>query len=323
MNKPFDPKLTEEELMEILSKKEFRKIGIGSSAYVFGDTEKDIVLKIFPPLSIGNPEDISFIDKRLFLRYADIVTGRWQNLKAIKWIRQKAKSIIAYSLSQRPENIEERKKSCEICINGYEISILKGLFKGLPTRVISNCVSTLSLNTSRRLMKYLEQPEKIVVQKFFHEESVLSNVLKLYAKRGDIVSCRKLIKDAVKFQIYLWRNRLTNTDMSFDMFDNLIILQDGNLQIHDVNGINDSLRISIWYIREKEKDISKIFERINRGEYPQFIYKTNSKGIAETARKLYSLLPKDNRDDLTMYFLELCKDILSERIMITNWNSRV
>ena len=314
----FDVNIPDTEIINRLSKMKFSKIGEGSSAHIFGDNTKSIVLKIFPPLNVGNPQDLEFINKNIFYKYADILTARLQNYRAINWLRQKAKFIIAVSHSSK--NIEQIKKSCELSINAYEISIKKGLMKGLPTRVIPNCVSTLSLNINRKLLSYLLKPNKIIIQERFNNDDVVLNVIKSLVKKGDILSSKKLIEGAVNFQVYLWKQGLTNTDMSFNMLDSLLLLSNGEFQIHDVNGINDSIKHSRWYIREKEKDISKIFERINRGEYPQFLYKANNKGIAETARKLYDLLPKGNRDDLVLYFLELSKDILTEKVMIANWN---
>lgn len=314
----FDVNIPDTEIINRLSKMEFRKIGEGSSAHIFGDNTKSIVLKIFPPLNVGNPQDLEFISKNIFYKYADILTARLQNYRAINWLRQKAKFIIAVSHSSK--NIEQIKKSCELSIKAYEISIKKGLMKGLPTRVIPNCVSTLSLNINRNLLSYLLKANKIIIQERFNNNNVVLNVIKLLVKKGDILSSKKLIEGAVNFQVYLWKQGLTNTDMSFNMLDSLLLLSNGEFQIHDVNGINDSIKHSRWYIREKDKDISKIFERINRGEYPQFLYKANNKGIAETARKLYGLLPKGNRDDLVLYFLELSKDILTEKVMIANWN---
>ena len=319
MDKIFDPYLSGAEIVDMLSKMEFRKIGEGSSAHVFGDDTESIVLKIFPPLNVGNPQDLEFINKNIFYKYADILTARLQNYRAFNWIRQRAKSIIAVSHSSK--NIEQIKKSCELSIKAYEISIKKGLMKGLPTRVIPNCISKLSLNASHKLRSYLLKPDKIIIQKRFKADVL--NIIKALAIKGDAISSRDIIERVVNFQIHLWRQGLTNTDMSFNMFNSLLLLPDGRFQIHDVNGINDSIKHSRWYIREKEKDISQIFREIEETGFPQSLYSTNRKGISETARKLHTFFPKQYRDDLVMLFLNLSREILSEKVMMTYWESNI
>ncbi len=315
----FDVNIPDTEIINRLSKMEFSKIGEGSSAHIFGDNTKSIVLKIFPPLNVGNPQDLEFINKNIFYKYADILTARLQNYRAINWLRQKAKFIIAASHSSK--NIEQIKKSCELSINAYEISIKKGLMKGLPTRVIPNCVSTLSLNINRKLLSYLLKPNKIIIQERFNNDDVVLNVIKSLVKKGDILSSKKLIEGAVNFQVYLWKQGLTNTDMSFNMLDSLLLLLDGEFQIHDVNGINESIKHSRWYIREKDKDIGLIFREMKEIGYPESLYATNRKGIAETARKLHTFLPKQYRNDLVMSFLNFSREVLSENVMMTNWES--
>lgn len=317
MENLFDLNLAESELIDTLSKMKFKKIGEGYAAHVFCNTEQNVVLKIFPPLSAGGPEDLNFIKKNYFLRYADILTVRWQNIPTIKWVRQKAKSFVSYSF--RSNNIVAKEQSCEQYIRAYDISIKKGLMKELPTRIISNCISKLSLKVNKSLMRFLSQPDKIILQKCFKNEDVLLNSLKSLAQQKNISECHKLIKDAVNIQVHLWNLGLACIDMSFDMFDNILLLSDGKLQMHDVNSIIDSFPQAMWYIREKEKDLKQIFDQINAEKFPNFLYNSNDKGISETARKLYSFLPQKNRNELTMQFLVNSHEILTERKLLHNW----
>ncbi len=319
MENLFDLNLVESELIDILSKMEFKKIGEGYAAHVFSDTEQNIVLKFFPPLSAGGPEELNFIEKNYFLKYADMLTVKWQNHQMIKWIRQKAKSFVA--LSHSSKNIENKMNACETYIKAYELSVKTGLMKRLPTRVISNCLSQLSLNINQKILNYMLKPNKIVLQERFKDEDVVLNVIKSLVQKGDILSSKKLIEGAVNFQVDLWRQGLTNTDMSFNMLDSLLLLPDGKLQIHDANGINCSIKHSRWYIREKEKDIGLIFREIKEIGYPQSLYATNRKGISGTARKLHTFLPKQYRDDLVMSFLTFSLEVLSENVMMANWKN--
>jgi len=319
MNRLFNVATTESDIVDILSSMKFKKIGEGSSAHVFGDPTNNVVLKIFPPLNVVSPEDLEFINKNFILKHADLLTSKWQNFRVVKWLRQKARTIVTLSQSKNIDNVEKRNKSSNQSISGYEISVDKGLMDGLPTRVISNCVSKLPINTTNKLMRYLAQPDKIVLQKYFQEKDVLLNCLKIFAEKGDDLVCRRLIEEGVRFQVKLWRKGMTNTDMSFNMLESLLLQSDNNLQIHDVNGITDSLKVSTWYVREKEKDLSNIFNKIKEGGYPQFLYKTNCKGISESARKMYSLFPKRNRDELIMEFLEVSRSVLNEKVMLQNW----
>ena len=313
----FDSNLAESELIDILSKMEFKKIGEGYAAHVFGDTNMNIVLKIFPPLNVGSPDDLIFIKKSSLLKCADILTARWQNIPIIKWVRQKAKSFVAYSF--RSNNLVAKEQSCEQYIRAYDISIKKGLMKELPTRVISNCISKLSLKENKRLIHFLSQPNKIILQKCFKNEVVLINALKSLAQQENNSECRKLIKDAVNVQVNLWNIGLACIDMSFDMFDNILLLSDGKLQMHDVNSIIDSFPHAMWYIREKEKDLKQIFDKINAEKFPNFLCNSNDKGISETARKLYSFLPEKNRNKLTMQFLVTSREVLTEQKLLHNW----
>ena len=48
----FDKSVPEPIVINNLKKIQFKKIGEGSSAHVFGDTGMNVVLKIFPPLDV-------------------------------------------------------------------------------------------------------------------------------------------------------------------------------------------------------------------------------------------------------------------------------
>ena len=315
----FDKDISETQIIGMLLEMKFNKIGEGSTAHVFGDSDMNIVLKIFPPLNIGNPEDIEFIDKNPILKYADILSSRWQSFRGIHWVRRKAKNFIAYYQSKNLETHETKITSSKLSIKAYKISINNGLMKNLPTRIIPNCISEIPIKVNKKLMQFLKQPDYIILQKRFREEDILLNVLKTLSSKDEVDECKTLIERAINFQAYLWEHGLINTDMSFDMFDNLLLLHDGTLQIHDVNGINNSFKHATWYIREKEKDINKIYKKIDAGLFPQFLFKTNRKGISETARKLYSVFSKKNRDSLVMHFLSISRDILSEKMMADKW----
>lgn len=320
-NKIFDPSLTETEILDLLSEKVFRKAGQGFSAYVLGATDMSVVLKIFPPLNIGNPENVEFIQRNPFLRHADLFTSKWQRIPTVKWIRQKAKLLMA--MYRNCDNNKQGEISSELSIKGYEICIKKGLMNELPTRFIPNCVSKLSINTGLKLRSYLEQPAKIVLQKRFHEKDLLMNFLKYLAQNQDVIKCNNLIEEAIKYQLSLWRSGAADTDMSFNIFENLILLPNGRLQIHDANDVTDSYSSAIWFIREKEKDMAQIFQGISDGGYSQIFNQTNHSGVSETARKLYSTLPKQNRENLVMLFLNLSRGILSEEVMERNWNKAI
>lgn len=319
MKSLFNKDISEKQIIGMLSKMEFEKIGEGSTAHVFGDSDMNIVLKIFPPLNIGNPEDIEFIDKNPILKYADVLSSRWQRFRGVHWIRRKAKNFIAYYQLRNIETHEKKITSSKLSIKAYKISIDYGLMENFPTRIIPNCILEIPIKTNKKLMQFLKQPDHIVLQKRFRKKDILLNVLKILSSKGEVDVCKNLIEKAVNYQAYLWEHGLINTDMSFDMFDNLLLMPDGNLQIHDVNGINNSFKHATWYIHEKEKDIRQIFKKIDEGLFPQFLFKTNRKGISETARKLYSVFSKKNRDSLVIHFLSISRDILSEKVMADRW----
>jgi len=316
----FDDLLPHEELLQALSQMHFLKIGEGSEAHVFGDSNRNIVLKIFPPIGVGNVDDIQFIDNSYILRRADILTLKYQNIRLIKWLRQWTKTVISHSLSKKDDHFESRRASSESSIKSYETSIKKGLMENLFTRVIPNFLNVLSVDAPEKTRKFLIIPDKIVLQKRYNDNQLMINVLKGYALDNNLENCDKLIKDAANYQIYLWEHGVTNSDLSFNMLDSLLLLPNGKLQLHDANGIYDSYKTGKWYVYEKEKDIAIIWEEIKKGSYPQFLFKSHRRGISEYARKLYSLLPRKNRDEIVMIFLKNCQDVLSINQFTTSWN---
>jgi len=320
----FDPDLTEAELFELLSKKRYRKIGEGFSAHVFGATDMSIAIKIFPPLintlrlNVEHPEEISSISKNSLVRFADVLTSRWKKHDSIQWIRRKAKLIIA--LAMNVYNTETSKISDELNIKGYEILIQKGLTKGLPTKVISNCLTKLPININRFLKDCYDMPEKIVLQKRFGKEDLLMNKLNTFAKTGDISKCKTMIKDAMDYEIFLWERGVVDTDSSFNILDNLIMLPNGRLQLHDANDITDSKPIAFWFVQEKERDIVETLKHIDNMGIAQFLNRVCCGGICETARKLYGILPEQNRENIIALYLNLSKKILSEKVLTEKWD---
>ena len=149
------------------------------------------------------------------------------------------------------------------------------------------------------------------------------NFLKYLAQKEDIIKCNKLIEEAVNYQVSLWRSGAADTDMSFNIFENSIVLPNGNLQIHDANDVTDLYSSAIWFIREKEKDMAQIFREISGGEHSQIFYRSNRSGVSETVRKLYNVLPRQHRERLVMQFLNLSREILLEKVMERNWNKAV
>lgn len=319
MKRLFDSDLSYEDLVSILSKMEFRMIGHGYSAYVFGEETVNIVIKIFPPLSVGTADELDFIRKNPFLKYADQISSKWQNTSLIHWLRQKAKFFLA--VFQGHGNIEKRESSSELCIRGYERCISKGLMDGLPTRVVPNCFSRLSIKTNPMLKKYLLKPQKIILQQRFNQEDMLLYVLKRLADQNEISECRKFIEKAMEYQIHMWRIGLISTDMSFNIFENLIVLPNMCVQLHDANDVTDSLSPSLWFIREKEKDLDKIFTKLDNKQYPSLLFESDHGSVSETARKLFNILPKNVRDEMIFIFLNKSRSLLSEQIFRQNWNT--
>ena len=320
MEKTFDFDSTDDDLIKSLSGMEFHVIGQGSSAYVLGNAEGGMVLKIFPPLNVGTADELVFIRRNSVLRYADFLSAKWQNIYLIKWLRRKAKFILAVFQSSR--NIEKRENSSDMCIRGYERCVKQGLMEGLPTRVIPNCCDRLSIKTSRVLRNYLVQPEKIVMQKRFNHDEILLYVIRHHAEKNDTARCVRLIEDAIQYQLHMWALGLISTDMSFNIFENLIVLPDGRLQLHDANDVVDSYSPAMWFIREKEKDLNEIFSGLDKGNYPGLLFRTSHSSISETARKLYNVLPDDIRDELVINFLNHSRQILSEDVFKQHWKGK-
>lgn len=309
--------LSDEDLYKYLSGMEFTLLGQGASAYVFSNTEETIVLKIFPPLNVGTSEEFVFIRKNPLLRFADIMSVRWQHVSVVKWLRQKVKFILAIYQSSR--NSEKRETSSEMCIRGYERCIDKGLMSGLPTRVIPNFSERLPIKTTRMLRGYLKQPKKMVMQKRFSSDDLLLNVLKRYAVHGDSHLCDHLIDKAIRYNLNMWKLGLVSTDMSFNVFENLIVLPDGCVQLHDANDVVDSFSPALWFVREKEKDLHEITLKMRDGHYPDLLFETSHGSIAESARKLYNTLPHEMRDELVISFLDFSRQILSEDVLKECW----
>lgn len=319
MSDCFDPDLTENEVRDSLSEREFKKIDEGFSAHIFGATDKSVVIKIFPPLNIGSPHDIVFIKKNSILRYAKFFTARWQKFKIIKLMRQKIKYLIA--IFNKSNDSKKNNQSYEPNIRGYEICLRKGLMVNLPTRVISNCLTELNVNIGWVLKSFYEKPNKMILQKRFPKDVLLINRLNEAAKAGDISKCNKMIQDALNYQEFLWRNGVADTDMSFNIFENLIMLPDETLQLHDANDITDSKSAALWFIREKEKDISNIFMKNKKNSNTEFLNHLINSGISETANKLYGVLPSQNRAIIIFYFLNLSQKLLTEEQLSRYWAS--
>jgi len=309
--------LSEDDLISMLSDMDFNMIGHGHWAYVFGDTDNTVVIKVFPPLNIGTSEELSFIKKNPLLRFADKMSLKWQNISWVNSLRQKAKFVLAIFRSSK--NSKKLQDKSDLCVQGYERCISNGLMERFPTRVIPNCCVQLSLKTNRVLKNYLEQPKKIILQKRFKDNELLLNVIKICAERNDIEKCRRYIKMAIDYQVNMWRLGLVSTDMSFNIFENVIVLPDNDLQLHDANDVVNSQSPALWFIREKEKDMAAIFSRLNHGLYPDLLFGVDHGSVSETARKLYNILPKGNRDEVVMNYMDLSQKVLMESVFRKNW----
>ena len=309
--------LSEDDLMATLSDRQFNMIGHGHWAYVFGDTDGDVVIKVFPPLSIGTSDELGFIKKNNLLRFADKMSLKWQNVSWVNYLRQKAKYILAILRSSK--NAEKLQGESDLCIQGYKRCINKGLMERFSTRIIPNCCARLSLKTNRVLKGYLEQPKKIILQKRFKDEELLLNVLKECADINDIEKCRRYIEKAIDYQVNMWRLGLVSTDMSFNLFENLIVLPDDDLQLHDANDIVDSQSPALWFIREKEKDMAALSSKLRQGLYPDLLFSIDHSSVSETARKLYNILQKEIRDEVVKHYLNLSQKVLAESVFRKNW----
>ncbi len=318
MDALFDLDRTEADVVSELAEMAFIKLGEGNSAHVFGDTEHRVVLKVFPPLNVGTAKELAFIKRNLVLRTADQLSLRWENTAIVRWTRQRAKSLVAAFLSHG--NVEKRKCASKSCIRGYEACIARGLMTRLPTRVIPNCMSLLSVRGHGRIMKYLVAPERIVLQKRFHDSDVAIDVLRRSCLQNETIEqCSEFIEKTIEYQLEMWQLGLVSTDLSFNIFENSIVLPRGGLQLHDANDVSATLTSARWFIREKEQDVHRLFARLDKGEYPKLLFDTDFGSIAETARKLYNLTPADRRDDLVMHFLELARATLNEDTFQKNW----
>ena len=314
----FDPVRTDAEIVDELVRMSFVRVGEGHSAHVFGDTDNRVVLKVFPPLNVGTPKELAFIRRNPILRNVDRLTIRFENVRVVQWARNRAKSLVAAILSSI--KVQERDLGTESCIRGYKACIDKGLMTRLPTRVISNCMSRLSVKGHGRLMKYLIRPRNIILQKRFHERDVLTNVLRETCLRdGAAEQCTAFIEQAIEYQLAMWRTGLISRDPIFNIFENFIVLPDGTLQLHDANAVIESHASALRFIRDKEQDIHQVFSRLGNGGYPKLLYDTDFDSIARTARELHRLLCTDYRDDLVMHFLERARNTLCEDAFRKNW----
>lgn len=315
----FDPNRPEALVVNELVTMSFAEIGKGHSAYVFGDSDGQVVLKVFPPLNSGSAKELAFIKKNPVLAILDQASLRWENVRMAKRVRQGAKTLVAAFLSR--SSVEKRESVSEKCIRGYEACIDKGLMECLPTRVISNCMSKLSVRGSDRIIHYLVKPTKIILQARFRDDDLAVTVLqKNCLKNGTHDECYELVEKAIEYQLMMWRMGLVCNDASFNILENSIVLPDGRLQLHDANNVRQSLESGLSFIREKQQDMHELFSRLDNGEYPTLLYDTNFSSVAETARKLYVLLPADRRDDLVMFFLKLARKTLREETFRKNWN---
>lgn len=321
MNDLFDPSQTEAEVVNELSKMRFTKIGEGHSAHVFGDTNNRVVLKVFPPLNVGTAKELSFIQRNPLLRHANRLSLQWGKFRIVQRARQIAKSHVARVLSRG--RVEQRLLASQSCIRGYRACTDKGLMTRLPTRVIPNCLSRLSVGGHGRAMAYLVAPSEIVMQARFHESDVAISVLRKGCMRNDAMGgMHELIEKVMEYQLVMWEMGLVSTDLSCNVFENSIILADGSVQLHDANDVTGSLASAQWFIREKEQDLHRIFSRFNNGEYPKCLYDTDLASIAETARRLHQVLPARHRDDLVMRFLESARTVLCKQTFEKHWESR-
>ncbi len=320
MNTLFDPDIQDEDLLKIILQNKFVKIGEGFSAHVFGAIHQEFVLKIFPNLTVGNPEDVAFIKENIILRKLDEISSRLQNYRFVKWSRQKVKLLLSISqYSKKAAQKDGVDDVLDVAINGYEICIQKGLMNNFPTRVIPNCFSLINANFDWGLGDYYKKPEKIIFQKKFSEEDLLLWKIKQVADRGDIDACKKYINDAINYQVYLWSQGVADTDMSFNIFENIIVLRNEKYQVHDANDITDKKPIALWFIREKEKDLSNLFIEKDRCNYNNFLHSTVQNGVIETVRKLSQIIPKKHREEIINHFLSLSKKTLCEEHFENNW----
>ena len=309
--------MNEDELIAKLSDMQFAMIGHGHWAYVFGDTDHTVVIKVFPPLNVGTADELGFIRKNPLLRFADRVSLKWQSLPLVDFLRQKAKFVLAVFQSSRSHSRIPGKS--DLCIRGYERCINKGLMERFPTRVIANCCAQLPLKANRVLIRYFEQPAKIVVQKHFQDHELFLNVIKGCAQRNEIEKCRSYIEKALEYQVSMWRMGLVSTDMSFNIFENLIVLPDDDLQLHDANDVVDEQSPALWFVREKEKDLAIILSKLHNGQYPDLLFSDDHSSVCETARKLYNVLSKQHRNEVVKHFLEISGRVLTESVFRENW----
>jgi hypothetical protein len=312
----FDPDRSEGDIVAELAKMRFIKVGQGSSAYVYGDTDGRVVLKVFPPLGLGTLSESAFLTKNPIFRVANRLSLCWEQMPMISRLRDAAKSRVVEFLSRRSS--PQREVAAATSLLGYEACIEKGLMTHLPTRILPNCVRDVSLDGQGRLIEYLAKPARIVLQKRFRDSETGTKVLLQRCKEKETLErCFELVETAVRYEMTMWQMGLTNTDMSFNVFDNSIVLPDGSLQLHDAS----SIRVwqTEWYLRYKEQDLQDVFSRIDKGEYPAVLYDGDIASIRETARRLHRLLPTDCRDDVIKYFLESSRKLLRYEVYQANW----
>ena len=207
----------------------------------------------------------------------------------------------------------------EELIDGYRRCITNGVMKGLPTRIIPNCISELSLKSDRWAASQLLNPNEIVVQRFFDTNCLVLNAIRAHAVAGNKLACERLVEQAVSYELSLWERGLMCMDTSFNVFENLLVLPNGCLQLHDAYVTSSTNSIN-WFLREKRKDLASIAGGLTEN-YPRLLYKSTSVGsISESARKLYHALPPNYRDDLVMLFFDRVRELMTEDSFQQHWN---
>jgi hypothetical protein len=311
----FDQDIGDEEIATLLARMSFSKIAQAHSAHVFGDSENLVVIKVFPGVSVGPARNLTFIQRNASLRVANRMSLYWSNVTLVKWLRHQAKIQLAKTLSRQNDEHD-----CQLSIDGYKACITNGLMTELPTRVIPNCLSQLKCSDRKSVPEYLLKPNEIVVQERFTESDVVLKQLQIMARSENAdVACESLIRQVVEYQKSMWQMGLISTDLSFNVFENLILLPNGEVQLHDANDVAVSLKEAKWFIREKETDMNSIFEKIENGGFPSLLFDANFATVAESARKLYQVLPRTIRESLVLLYLSLARITLCEQTFQANW----
>lgn len=130
----------------------------------------------------------------------------------------------------RPQQIT----GTETVLEGYRIGLerLEGLVT--PYRILDG--TRFHLRAKRSNPKALRSARKVIFQK--KVEKLVIDKLKEFLKTGAKNEVRQLLRDAIMFQIALWRRGAADIDDGINVFENLEVNPDGTVRLVDAGAVS-------------------------------------------------------------------------------------